>query len=347
MEGKEASAMKKILPFLLAALLILSGCSGMENIEEFFGSKPESGSESSEISSEPESEPDPNWPAEVSGITLEAAPETVVSMSPILTELLYDMGLGDKLAAVSSFCTDENGDDPGLPKVGTAVLPDLTAIAEIQPEYILTMAQFSESDLLALQQMNAEVIVFSAPQDLDGQETLMTDLAVFFLGKEDGASAATDFIAEYEAKLQAVTSPAAEYLEANGASVTVACLRVLNSTYATGDTLADEFLDAAGLQNAAADYTGWDIGEDGIAAVNPDVLFVNEGIHIADLETNDLYKKKTAVKGDQVYAVDLDLLSRGTLRSLDVLETMLATVLPDAYLDLEPLSPAYPSIYKN
>jgi iron complex transport system substrate-binding protein len=253
-------------------------------------------------------------------------------MSPILTELLYDMGLGDKLAAVSSFCTDESGNDPGLPKAGTAVLPDLTAIAEIQPEYILTMAQFSESDLLALQQMNTEVIVFSAPQDLAGQEALMTDLAVFFLGKEAGASAAADFITEFEAKLQEVTSPASGYLEANSASVTVACLRVLNSTYATGDTLADEFLEAAGLTNAAAEYTGWDIGEDGIAAVNPDVLFVNEGIHIADLETNDLYKKKTAVKGDKS-TPSLDLLSRGTLRSLDVLETMLATVLPDAYPD--------------
>ena len=29
--------MKKILPFLLAALIVLSACSGMENIEEFFG----------------------------------------------------------------------------------------------------------------------------------------------------------------------------------------------------------------------------------------------------------------------------------------------------------------------
>jgi hypothetical protein len=47
----------------------------MENIEEFFGSETESGPESSGISSEPESEPDPNWPAEVSGITLEAAPK--------------------------------------------------------------------------------------------------------------------------------------------------------------------------------------------------------------------------------------------------------------------------------
>lgn len=339
--------MKKILPFLLAALLMLSGCSGMEKIKEFFGAETESGAESPEISSEPEAAPNPDWPAEVSGVTLEAAPETVISMSPVLTELLYDMGLGEKLVATSDFCTDESGSDPCLPKVGTTVLPDLAAVAEIKPDYVLTMAQFSESDLLALQQMNTEVIVFSAPQDLGGQEALARDLAVFFLGKESGAAAAADFSAAYEARLQAVTSPAAEYLETNGASASVACLRVLNSTYATGDTLADEYLEAAGLLNAAAEYTGWEIGEEGIAAVDPDVLFVNEGIHLADLETSDLYKKKSAVKGDKVFAVDLDLLSRGTLRSLDVLQTMLATVLPDAYPDLEPLQPAYPSIYQS
>ena len=66
--------MKKILPFLLAALLTLSGCSGVEKIKEFFGGGAESGAESSGISSEPESEPDPDWPAQVSGVTLEAAP---------------------------------------------------------------------------------------------------------------------------------------------------------------------------------------------------------------------------------------------------------------------------------
>ncbi|HNW04114.1 MAG TPA: ABC transporter substrate-binding protein [Oscillospiraceae bacterium] len=338
--------MKKILPFLLAALLTLSGCSGVEKIKEFFGGGAESGAESSGISSEPESEPDPDWPAQVSGVTLEAAPGKAISMSPIVTELLYDMGLGDRLAAVSNYCTDDAGNDPSLPDVGTAVLPDLAAIAEIQPDYVLTMAQFSESDLLALQQMDAEVIVFSAPQDLAGQEALRKELSVLFLGKESGASAAADFTAAYEAKLREVTAPAAEYFAANGSTVGVACLRILNSTYATGDTLVNEYLEAAGLTNAAAEYAGWEIGEDGVAAVNPDVLFVSEGICIADLETSDLYKKKTAVKGDKVHAVDLDLLSRGTLRSLEVLRAMLATVAPEAYPDLTPLPPAYPSIYQ-
>lgn len=338
--------MKKILPFLLAALLCLSGCSGMEKLKEFFGGDAESGAESSGISSEPEPEPDPDWPAEISGVTLGAAPERAISMSPILTELLYDMGLGDRLAAVSDYCANDAGNDPGLPNVGTAVRPDLAAVAEIRPDYVLTMAQFSESDLLALQQMDAEVIVFSAPRDLEEQEALMRELSVLFFGKQSGASAAADFAADYEAKLREVTAPAAEYFETNGATVGVACLRILRSTYATGDTLVNDYLEAAGLSNAAAEYAGWEIGEDGAAAVNPDVLFVNEGIHIADLETDDLYKKKTAVKGDKVYAVDLDLLSRGTLRSLEVLRTMLATAAPEAYPELTPLSPAYPSIYK-
>ena len=76
------------------------------------------------------------------------------------------------------------------------------------------------------------------------------------------------------------------------------------------------------------------------------MLFVNTDLHLIDLETNDLYKKKTAVKGDKVYNADIDVLALGSMRSFDILKNLLATLYED-YTGGTVLEPAYPSMYKQ
>ena len=76
------------------------------------------------------------------------------------------------------------------------------------------------------------------------------------------------------------------------------------------------------------------------------MLFINGDIHLIDLETSDLYKKKSAVKGDKVYNVDIDVLAIGSRRSFEILKDILATLYED-YSGGTVLEPAYPSMYKQ
>ena len=74
---------KRILPFLLAAALLLglTGCG-----------------DSSDSSSLPEEEPENlEYPVSIGDETIPARPEKVVSLSPALTELCFDMGYGDQI----------------------------------------------------------------------------------------------------------------------------------------------------------------------------------------------------------------------------------------------------------
>ena len=57
-------------------------------------------------------------------------------------------------------------------------------------------------------------------------------------------------------------------------------------------------------------------------------------------------KKKTAVKGDKVYNVEIDVLAIGSMRSLDILKDVLATLYED-YTGGTVLEPAYPSMYQS
>lgn len=73
---------------LLAALLActLAACFG--------------GGERGEASSSPsqarQEEPDPNWPVAIGDIRVAEKPERIVSLSPALTEVLYELGGGDR-----------------------------------------------------------------------------------------------------------------------------------------------------------------------------------------------------------------------------------------------------------
>ena len=74
---------KKWMVFLFAIIFLLAGCHKKEKAASV--SKPEV----PQSSSSADEEPDPNWPAEVRDIILTEKPETIISLSPALTEIVF------------------------------------------------------------------------------------------------------------------------------------------------------------------------------------------------------------------------------------------------------------------
>ena len=83
----------RILPFWMALLLLLSlaGCAGKDK-EESSSSLPE------------ESQPQ-EYPVSIGDETISAQPAKVISLSPALTEICFDMGYGTQLSGVSDYCS--------------------------------------------------------------------------------------------------------------------------------------------------------------------------------------------------------------------------------------------------
>ena len=65
-----------------------------------------------------------------------APPERIVSTAPSLTELLYALGLGDRVVGVTRFCTYPP-DALKKPKIGDYVNPNLEAIAALKPDLVV------------------------------------------------------------------------------------------------------------------------------------------------------------------------------------------------------------------
>ncbi len=64
-------------------------------------------------------------------------PQRVVSLVPSLTESLFDLDLGDRLIAVTEYCTRPAERVAALPKVGGPKSPDVTRIVALAPHLVL------------------------------------------------------------------------------------------------------------------------------------------------------------------------------------------------------------------
>ena len=327
---------KKLLSLFLAAAMLFSfsGCEFIENLPFFT----EDGPDEPPVIETPEViEPvDPNWPVSVFGTEIEAQPERVAVASPALAEYIYDMGLMENMAAVPEYCGFPAA--MSYPSIGSVRLPDMEAIKEAEPEYILTFSAYEENILIEIQQMNITVINIEAPESLDELRALYKEIALFFKGAVDGVPFGEDYVSEYDSALSAIAY--------TGEQKTAAFIRALDYMMITGGTMEQELLSAAGIKNAAETYSGYTFPEENWKEFDPEVLFVNTDIHLIDLETSDLYKNKSAVKGDKVFNADIDVLALGSRRSFDILKNLLATLYED-YTGGTVLEPAYPSMYKQ
>lgn len=327
---------KKLFLLLLSAVMLFSfcGCEFIENLPFFAEDEPD---EPPVIETPEVIEPiDPNWPVTAFGTEIEKAPEKVAVASPALAEYIFDMELSEKICALPDFCGFDGAG--GKLNIGSVRLPDLEALKEAAPEYILTFAEFEESVLIGIQQMNITVINIEAPENLEELRTLYKEIALFFKGAVDGIAVGDSYVAKYDSELSA--------LAYSGEQKTAAFIRALDYMMITGDTMEQELLSAAGIKNAAENCSGYTFPEENWKEFDPEVIFLNSDIHLIDLETSDLYKKKSAVKGDKVYNVDIDVLALGSMRSFVILKDVLATLYED-YTGGTVLEPAYPSMYKQ
>lgn len=315
--------MKKLIFTVMSILLILSLC----------GCLPQSG-EKPEEPEEPETVVfEPGWPVTVAGVEMEKAPGKVACLSPALCEYISDSGYADRLCLISEGCLF--GGAEKYRTAGTRLSPDIDALAAEGTEYLLAVGSFDDETMTLLQQKNIRILSFESPRSIDDVKSLMRDLAYFFEGSETGAASYESALARYESLIDSVMY--------TGSRKSALFLRCLDDLAITSDSLCGEILGLA-FDNAAGESTGFVLTGETIESMQPDVIFLGGDLRIRDLESSDLYKKKTAVKGDCVFACDLDSLAVGSERSFKILYNMMAT----AYEDFgrgEKLEPAYPSLY--
>ena len=320
--GSEAIGMSKnrwLIPALAVLLAAaLAGCSMLDRIVQPKEEPSSSSEKSEEIEEAPE---DPNYPVEAAGARLSKKPEAVVSLSPAVTEKIFDLEQGGQLAGVSDYC-DYPGEANDRKRCGTAKAPDRAAIAGLGATLVITESPLSDSDAQALRDAGCEVAVLPHAGSIEGVLDNYRAIARLLEGDLDGTETFAVFEQNFRDRLLMLEADAA-------AQVSAVYLLMLDYTVATGDTLENELMALIGCDNIAKDQRDWAFdrtaaqGSDRALFLELDVIFMDENhVNIKMLEKSDIYKGLNAVLKDYYVYIDSTAFERQSRRMLDELEKM-------------------------
>lgn len=307
-------------PALAAALLVLvtlvAGCGS--------GSDADTSETSTDASS---SAPSDAFPVTLTGangeVTIEQAPEKIVSMGPTLTETLFAVGAGPQVAAA-----DDNSNYPAeAPTTDlSAFQPNAEAITEYEPDLVLVNSD-SNGLVDALTQLEIPTLVLEAPKDLDSAYEQMVTVGRATGHGEDAEKLAATVEERVEAAVASVPDGA------KGTKV----YHELDPTFysVTSDTFLGSVYSQLGLTNiadaaqGAADAGGYpQLSAEYVVQQAPELIVLADTKccqqSAATLAERPGFAQVPAVKNGAVLEADDDIASRWGPRVADFAESVAA-----------------------
>jgi len=238
----------------------------------------------------------------------------IVSLAPSITEILFDLGLADRVAAVTDFC-DYPDEAKRKPKIGGFANPSLEAIVAARPDLVIMTEEGNPLELYRrLQKLGIKTYIFRAKRLGDLPQGIR-DLGGV-LGIEDTAAKRA---ADMRKKLAALARNAKTSALERHARKALFVIHPEPLLVAGRETVIDDALKLLGLRNIAADagikYPKYTIEE--IIRHAPEVIFIGRGPMSANLSKSLMKRLETleAVRKGRVYYTS-ELLYRLTPRTL-------------------------------
>lgn len=259
-------------------------------------------------------------------VTIDAEPQRIVTFAPSATEILFELGLGDRIVGVSGPFDDYPAEAQEIEGVGGAgefgADPNLEKVVSLEPDLFLAISGGDEWKE-RLRELGVPVFTLNA-SDL---EDLLHDIAT--VGRLTGATEeAAALVARMEADAAALEEAVA------GEPAVVCFFEVYFPPLMTvgPDTFIADLLRRAGCESvseaAATDYPEWSV--DDLVARGPEVYLVSSesGVSPEAVADRPGFGAISAVAEGNVVLVDSDLVSRPGPRIVEGLRLLAEALHP-------------------
>lgn len=264
-------------------------------------------------------------------VTIEMEPERVVSASPSETEILFALGLGDKLVGVSDY-DDYPEEALEKEKVGGVVDPNEEAILALEPDFVIGGISMSDDVVQKLRDLELPMYKNDA-SSLDEIMDNILQIGLIMNAQEE----AKELVADMQTDIDEVREAVKDVSEEDKKTVYVEFAP--GWTVGSGEFL-DELITLAGGVNAAGDVEGWnEVNEEKIIEVNPDVIIYAKDA--VDFETEEPLKdliqqrggweKMTAIQEDRLVPIEENIVSRIGPRVTEALKQFAEAIYPELY----------------
>lgn len=303
--------MKKLLVIILALLIITTlGCTG--NIDK------------------PDTRETVGFPRTITDdlnrtITVRDKPGRIVSLSPSSTEILFALGLGDKVVGVTDYC-NYPPEAQSVDKVGGFSTPNIEAVLAKNPDLVVASSATGEENVQRMTTLDIPVIVLE-PRDIDD---VLHDIRL--VGRATGAEEnATRLINDMQRRITAVEENASK---ADNRPRTVYILWHDPLMAAGRDTFVDDLIRRAGGENIAEVEGYKTINMESIVAKDPEVIITStstgdEMSTYKYVKNSSLLQETTAGQNDRIYSINGDIINRGGPRIVVALERIAGMIHPD------------------
>jgi len=268
-------------------------------------------------------------------VRIERMPEKIISLAPSNTEILYTLGLEDKLVGVTKYC-DYPEAAKDKPKVGGFSTVDIERVVEIGPDLILAVNIHKKEVIPGLERLGLTVVCLD-PKTLEEVLEAIT-LVGQCTGEEDGASR---LVAKMRRRIEAVTSKTTNLTEAQKPRVFVIMWHdPLNSTLLG---LRHNIIVKAGGINIAEELGGASptVTLEWVIDTNPEVIIASVGMGTGEDLTFQFALNEKRLAGvdarinNRVYQIDMDLFGRPGPRIVQGLEQVAKMIHPEIFGEVE------------
>ncbi len=246
-------------------------------------------------------------------VTLEKAPERIVSISPAITEVMFLVGAQEKLVGISDFCKYPP-ETENITKIGGMHNINFEQLLSLHPDVVLIGSMVSQKDVDAIEKMGIPVICIVEERSLDGMSEMMEVIGKITQCEEKGGAEARkwrDKIAELKANAPNPADRKCVYYVVgfgDGGDFT-----------APKNTHIQEIIELAGARNAGDSLSGWNISREYLFKVNPDIIVVRNEDKDAFVSRYP-YTLLDAVKQGRVYGIESGWIDVVSLRNMNAVD---------------------------
>jgi iron complex transport system substrate-binding protein len=267
-------------------------------------------------------------------VTIRQQPRRIVSAAPSNTEILFALGLGDRVVGVTDFC-DYPEEAKQKPKIG-GLRPNLEAVVALQPDLVLGIRGTPPDLLAAMDALQVPVAILN-PSDFPG---VLANVRT--VGRLTGATSAAEQVAATMAqRWDAVAAKAKTAATRPRVLYEIDATSPAAVSVAGAGTFIDAMITAAGGDNVAASLIPGQqypkISAEAVLQAHPDVVILGDSAYGESRETLMLrpgWAALDAVRRGAVAGIpDSNLTSRAGPRLVDGLEVVARAIHPELFGD--------------
>ena len=263
-------------------------------------------------------------------VDIDKAPQRIITFGPSIAEILFALGLDDRIVGVSDFC-DYPQAAQDKPKVGNSFSPSIEKVVELEPDLVMTVEheQFNSE----LEGLGITYVVLD-PEDVRSiLDTIRLAGEVTGRAKEGNrlASDMEKVISDVTTRVEGAARPTVFFM-VDGTDPNMPWT-------AGGGSFIDDVITIAGGENIASrvvdDYTQLSIEE--IVNADPDFIIIQTmmggvpTVAVEVLEQHPIWQQLSAVKEGNIYLINGDLVSRPGPRITQGLEETAKILHPELF----------------